>query len=41
MPLLEFKKEFKEIKSSLKETSRKIRLRYMQATVENLSFILA
>ena len=40
-PLLEFKREFKEIKKSLKETKRKIKVRSMQATIDNLTMILA
>ncbi|CDW71451.1 UNKNOWN [Stylonychia lemnae] len=41
IPLIEFVKEFKEIRNSIKETKRLIRLRAKQATIENLSLILA
>ena len=39
-PLLEFKKEFKEIKESLKETKKNLRVRSLRATIHNLSMIL-
>jgi hypothetical protein len=38
--LLEFKREFNEIKDSLKECKRQIRIKSRQATVENLTQIL-
>ena len=41
MPQLEFKKEYKEIKKSIAETSRRIKIKSMQATTENLTFILS
>ena len=41
MPQLEFKREFKEIQNSIRETKRHLKIRSIQATVENLTYILA
>ena len=38
--LLEFKKEFKEIKDSIRETSRVVKIKSMQATIENMTKML-
>ena len=39
-PLLQFKKEFKEIKDCLKETHQHIKVRSLQGTIENFTKIL-
>lgn len=40
MALLEFEKEFIEIKKSIKETGHSIRIKSTQATIDNLNKVL-